>query len=137
MPHPVDSTIAAWQSDRHELGMIEFFPSDAAAEKFPFYPLPDDAVFLGLMEVDALCLMDDGTLRVYDHEVQGRILCPAAPNQARLIAALKVLEDHFEKCGEDDAYCDDETAAVTVRERCTKIAGGDEYASFFCSMVGA
>jgi hypothetical protein len=132
----VDPIIAAWQTEQHKIGMIEFFPLDTVAARFPFCKLPSDATFLGVMEADALCLMDGGALRVYDHEVADRIFCLAALNQSKLIEALKVLEEYFEKCGEDDDYCEDETAGVTVRERCTAIAGGEEYESFFGSLVG-
>jgi len=136
MAHLVDPTIAAWQADRQEIGMVEFLPPDTATSRFPYYRLPSDSTLIGVMEADALCLMEDGSLRVYDHESPGRVLCLAARNQLAFVEAMNVLEDYFDRCGEDDNYCDDESAAVAVRERCTSIAGGDEFAPFFTSLVG-
>jgi hypothetical protein len=137
MRYPIDPRIAIWQADRHEVGMIAFCPSDAAADCFPYYSLPREAMFLGLMESDALCATGDGAIVVFDHERPGRVLCKAATNQAAFLAALAVLEDHFNKCDGDTSYWEDGSAAIEIRERCAAIAGGEEYESFYCSMVGA
>jgi hypothetical protein len=136
MPPSVDPEIAQWQSEEREIGMIEFAPTKVATERFPYYPLPKFSVFLGIMEVDALCLADDGSLCVYDNEVQNRIICRAAKNQSSFVAAMKELDQHFEKCVADDSYCDDVDAAALVRDKCSQIAGGDEYVSFFTSLLG-
>jgi hypothetical protein len=137
MSYAVDPTIAAWQADGHEVGMIAFAATETASEQFPYYELPAECTFLGLMEADALCLAEDGSVVVYDHEVAERVLCRAAPDQATFLAALAALEAHFEKCATDTAYWEDESAAAAVRERCTEIAGGEEYAAFYSMMVGA
>ncbi len=136
MTHVVDPKIAAWQTDHRVIGMIEFSPSDTATKLFPFYRLPVDVTFLGLIEADALCLTSDGALVVYDHEVSNRVFCSAAPCQVTFLAALDVLEKHFEKCVNDESYWNDESAAVLVREHCAAIVGGEEYDGFFCMMVG-
>lgn len=136
MPHAVDPTLAAWQAENHELGMLVFFPSDAAAEQFPYYELPANATFLGLMEADALCLTEDGGVVVYDHEVNG-VLCPAASSQTAFLSALAVLQQHFAKSVADEAYYRNESAAVSARVQASEMAGGEEYSSFYCMMVGA
>ncbi len=110
--------------------MLEFSPTDAASERFPYWALPSDATFLGLVEADALCLQIDGSLCVFDHEVPGRILCVAAPNPSNLINALREMEDYFNRCGDDDAFADNESAAVEMRKKCTAMVGGDDFASF-------
>jgi hypothetical protein len=133
----IDPTIADWQQDKHVVGMIVFSAPESAAECFPYYALPANATFIGLAEADALCLMNDGTLQMYDHEVENRVFCPVAPSQTVFISALKVLEEYFEKCVADESYSDDESAAVAVRQQCCEIAGGDDYAAFFSMMVGA
>ncbi|QDT24386.1 hypothetical protein [Gimesia chilikensis] len=133
----IDPKIADWQQNKHVVGMIEFSASASAADCFPYYALPAEATFIGLAEADALCLMNDGTLQVYDHEVENRVLCPVAQNQTVFISALKVLEAHFGKCVADESYDEDESAAVAVRQQCGEIAGGDDYAEFFSMMVGA
>ena len=71
----VDPTIVAWQSELREIGMLELAPTESASERFPYWQLPDTSTFLGKLESDALCLLADGTLCVYDHEVAGRVLC--------------------------------------------------------------
>ena len=126
----VAPTIAMWQSERHEIGMLEFLPSDSSPERFPYWPLPSDVTFLGNVECDALCLMDDGTLCLFDHEVAERTLCKAAPNQSNLIDSLLAVEDHLNRCGEDDALADDESAEIAMREHCTATIGGPNFASF-------
>jgi hypothetical protein len=136
MSPPLDSRIANWQSDGHEIGMVEFHPTKAAKERFPYYHLPDDETFIGVVEADALCVHLDGSLRVYDHESQNRILCPAATDQRSFVAAMIELEQHFERCVRDEKYCDDMDAAATVRDRCVELAGGDDYFPFFTSMLG-
>ncbi len=129
-------TISEWQSEAREIGMLTFLPSSSVAKHFPYYSLPDNALFIGLMESDALCMMDDGSIQVYDHEVPDRVLSVASPNQEVFVAALAVLEEYFEKCVADESYYDDESAGIEVRERCAAIAGGDDYTGFFCGLVG-
>lgn len=136
MPPPLDSRIVDWQADGREIGMVEFLPTETAKDRFPYYPLPDDQTFIGVMETDALCVHVDGSLRVYDHESQNRIICPAASDQQSFVAAMIELEQHFDKCVEDEKYCDDMDAAATVRDRCVELAGGDDYLPFFTSMLG-
>lgn len=136
MPPSIDPEIARWQSERREIGMIEFAPTKEAAERFPYYPIPESAIFLGSMEVDALCLVNDGSLCVYDNEAQNRIICRAAKDQSSFVTAMKELDQHFEKCAIDDSYCDDMDAAALVRDKCSRLAGGDAYVSFFTSLVG-
>ena len=75
-------------------------------------------------------MLDDGTLCVYDHELAGRVLCVAAPNQSSLISALSEMDAFFERCGDDDGLADDESDNTRMRERCTALIGGDEYATF-------
>jgi len=48
----VDPTIAQWQAEKHEIGMVEFLPSEIVADCFPFYELPPNATFLGLMDAN-------------------------------------------------------------------------------------
>ena len=126
----VDPTIAAWQTDRREIGMLEFGPTESAAERFPYWQLPDTSTFLGMLESDALCLLADGTLCVYDHEVADRVLCAAAPDQSSLVLALSEMDAFLERCGDDDALADDESANVQTREKCTTLVGGSDYAGF-------
>lgn len=132
----VDPDIARWQANEHEIGMIEFAPTQAAEDRFPYYPLPESAVFLGVMEVDALCLSPDGSLCVYDNEVHDRVICQAATDQSSFVAAMKELERHFEKCVADESYYDDMDAAALVRDKCSQLAGGKQYESFFSSLLG-
>ena len=127
---PVDPTIAAWQSEFREIGMLELAPTESASERFSYWHLPDPSTFLGMLESDALCLLADGTLCVYDHEVAGRVLCAAAPNQSSLISALSEMDAFFERCGDDDDLADDESANTRMREKCTELIGGDDYAAF-------
>jgi hypothetical protein len=77
----LDPKIVNWQSENREIGLVEFQSTDMANQRFPHYPLPNDQTFIGVMETDALCVHTDGSLRVYDHESQNRILCPAARDQ--------------------------------------------------------
>lgn len=136
MAPSVDPEIARWQSEERDIGMIAFSPTDDGNDRFPYYPLPESVVFLGTMEVDALCLADDGSLCVYDNEVQDRIICRAAKDQSSFVAAMKELERHFEKCVADESYCDDMDAAALVRDKCAQLAGGDDFASYFSSLLG-
>jgi len=126
----IDPTIVAWQTDRREIGMLEFAPTESAAERFPFWQLPDASTFLGMIESDALCLLADGTLCVYDHEVADRILCDAAPDQSSLISAMSEMDAFFERCGDDDDLADDESVNIQMREKCTELVGGNDYAAF-------
>lgn len=136
MAHNIEPAIADWQVSEREIGILTFSPAGSASQWFPFYVLPNDSVFLGLMEADALCLMADGSIRVYDHEVTDRVLCHAAANQTAFISALSVLEEYFEVCASDEVYGDDESTAVKFRKRCAEIAGGNEYDAFFCGLIG-
>lgn len=137
MAHVIDSAIADWQASEHEIGILTFSPADSASQRFPFYVLPNDSVFLGLMEADALCLMADGSICIYDHEVADRVLCHAASSQTAFISALSVLKEYFEKCVSDESYWDDESAAVSVRKQCAEIAGGNAHNGFFCGLIGS
>jgi hypothetical protein len=132
----VDPDIARWQTDKHQIGMIEFAPTHEADDRFPYYPLPESAVFLGIVEADALCLSGDGSIGVYDNEVQDRVICHAATDQSSFVAAMKELERHFDKCIADDSYYDDMDAAALVRDTCSKLAGGEQYQPFFSSLLG-
>ncbi len=136
MSPSVDPEIARWQSEKREIGMITFAPTHEAAEHFPYYPLPESTVFLGIMEVDGLCLANDGSLCVYDNEVENRVVCRAAKDQSSFVAAMKKLDQYFEMCATDDAYCDDMDAAAIVLDECSRLAGGDEFVSFFTSLLG-
>ncbi|MBT4863521.1 MAG: hypothetical protein HON53_00170 [Planctomycetaceae bacterium] len=133
---PVDlpQSIAECQAQRLEVGMIEFLPSDTAADEFPSYELPANAKFVGILEVDALCLMDDGTLVVYDHQAAGSVLCKAAVSESALLSALAVMQEFYAKNVSEDSF--DEAAAIKVRDRCTEIAGGEECRSFFVMLLG-
>ena len=71
----VDPTIASWQVGRREIGMLEFAPTEFAAECFPYWQLP-------------------------------------------------------ERCGDDDDLADDESTNVQMREKCTELVGGNDYAAF-------
>lgn len=136
MTAAIEDTIASWQADRHVIGMVEFAPSDAAAEQFPYYALPDGITFLGVMEVDAVCLCADGAVRVYDNAAENRILCCAAADQSSFVAAMQELERHWNKCASDESYRADMAAAARVRDRCAQLAGGDPYMEFFTSLLG-
>ncbi len=117
--------------------MIQFLPCNEARDQFPHYDLPSESMFVGLMDADAICLLPDGSLVVYDHGVSNRVLCKAAPSQETFLEAVAVLENHFKACVEDPRYWAGESAAREVSRRCTEIAGGEDYASFFCTMIGA
>lgn len=136
MSSSVDPVIARWQSERREIGMIKFAPSKEATDRFPYYPLPDSTVFLGIVEVDALCLNNDGSLCLYDNEVQDRIFCRAAKDQSLFVAAMKELERYFERCLADESYYDDLAEAAAVRDKCAHLAGGNEYVSFYTALLG-
>ncbi len=136
MTHAVDPRIANWQTEEYELGTLVFSATEHAESLFPFYDLPAEATFLGLLEDDALCLLPDGSLAVYDHESNGRILCPAAQDQAHFLAAMEVLERHLERCDHDEQYWDDEAAGWAVRGECTKLAGGKPFKAFFSMLIG-
>ncbi len=127
-------TIAECQAQRFEVGMIEFLPSDTAADEFPSYELPANATFVGTLEVDAICLMDDGTLVVYDHQAAGTVLCKAAASESALLSALTLIEEFYAKNATAASF--DEAAAIKVRERCTEIAGGEECRTFFVMLLG-
>ncbi len=126
----VDRTITAWQTERREIGMLEFAATVIGSERFPYWELPDSSTFLGMLESDALCLLADGTLCVYDHEVADRLLCAAAPDQSSLISALSEMEAYLERCVDDDDLADDESAHTQMREKCTELIGGTDYAAF-------
>lgn len=133
-PTPLPQSISELQSERSVVGMIEFFPTEAAAEEFPYYSLPEGATFIGLLEMDALCLQADGTLVVFDNEAENRILCKAASSEASFLSALNVLNDFFNKNAVEGTF--DEAGAVKVRDRCTEIAGGEEFRTFFVMLLG-
>ncbi|MCC9658873.1 hypothetical protein LOC70_23935 [Rhodopirellula sp. JC737] len=54
----------------------------------------------------------------------------AAPNQTSLVAALCEMDVFFERCADDGDLADDESADRQMREECTKLIGGSEYAEF-------
>ena len=83
-----------------------------------------------MLESDALCLLADGTLCVYDHEVADRLLCAAAPDQSSLISALSEMDAFFDRCGDDDELADDESANIQMRKKCTELIGGADYSAF-------
>lgn len=90
----------------------------------------EPVTFLGMLEADALCMLPEGSLCVYDHEVVDRIFCAAAPDQSFLILALTEMEAFFDRCGDSDDLADDESSAIQMREKCTTLIGGDAYAAF-------
>jgi hypothetical protein len=114
--------------EHYELGMLQFGTEVAA---------PDGLTAIGMAESDPLCVRNDtGEVIVLDHEVTGRVLCKAALSQESLIQTFPILEKHFQRNVSDEEYWNNETAALNIRMKCTEIAGGDDYASFFCSLIG-
>lgn len=136
MPLLIDPRITNWQSEGREIGMLAFHPTETAHNWFPYYQLASNQTFIGVMELDAICIDMDGSLRVYDHQSQNRILCPAAADQQSFVKAVIELETHFERCVEDEGVFDDMVVATIVRDRCAQMAGGDEYVPFFTSLLG-
>jgi len=131
--HP---TIQQWQNARHEIGIIEFSTSDDALKRFP-HSIRRGHTSIGTAEADLLCIDDaTGELLLFDHEVADRIHCHCAATQEHFIAALRILEDHFDRCGESDDYSNDEAAGLAAIGRATAAAGGSKYEPMYHSMVG-
>ena len=131
---PLPQSIVALQEEKSVVGMIEFFPTEAAAEEFPYYSLPQEATFIGLLEIDALCLMSDGSVVVYDNEAKNTILCKAASSESSFLSTLTLIKEFYEQNSTRESF--DEAGAVNVRDRCTELAGGEEYRTFFVMLLG-
>lgn len=132
----INQQIVSWQSSGYEVGLIKFLKSDAVHDNFT-QTIPTDYLPIGLCECEAVCISKKtGEIVLLEHEAEGEIFCEAAESQSSFISSISVLEDHFGKCIESDDYYNDEAAAVNVRNKCTNVAGGEKYISFYISIVG-
>jgi hypothetical protein len=131
--HP---TIQQWQDSRHEIGIIEFSSSNDALKRFP-HPIPRGFTPIGTAEAELLCVDDaSGELLLFEHEVADRIACRCAASQEQFIAALRILDDYFDRCGESDDYSSDATVGRATVARVAEAAGGSKYEPMYHSMVG-
>lgn len=132
----IHATIKKWQTSQHEIGMVQFCSPKAALKSFP-HSVTDEQLPIGMFEAELLCVdTRTGEVIALEHEVPGKIFCRCAASQEQWVAALKILEAHFKKCGEDDAYWEDEEAGLEVISRATEAAGGSEYEAIYHSLVG-
>lgn len=130
MIHP---TIELWQSQHREIGMLEFFDSADVSDRFPYYPIENDFICIAIDETNAVCVRPNGTVCELDSDEAGRIVCECARDQTAFVTAMSHLDQHFEKCDDDD-YADD--IADATRDQCIKMAGGNAYTEFFTSLLG-
>jgi hypothetical protein len=129
--HP---TIQQWQDSRHEIGIIEF--SCDALKRFP-HPVPRGFTPIGTAEAELLCIEDaTGELLEFEHEVANQVSCRCAASQEHFVAALRILEEYLNRCGENDNYSNDEAAGLDAVARATEAAGGSKYEPMYHSMVG-
>lgn len=136
MPVDTHPDIAAWQNSEFELGLLRFRPPASLTAQW-VYPIPSHLRPLALFEADLLCLdSQSGELFVIDHEVRDRVFCKAARSQDAFVNAMQTFQAYFERCGGDEDYADDEAAGIAARRACAKEAGGSDYESFFCGLVG-
>ena len=132
----VDQILSGWQKSRHVIGMVEFLTSDSVLRKF-VHNIGAEYIPIGMCEAEALCVnRESGEIVLLEHEVSGKIFCKASKDQSHFVFAMKKLEAHFAKCGEDDAYYDDIEVAKQIRDECAKLAGGNDYEGFYSSLIG-
>jgi hypothetical protein len=132
----LDPRLESWMRSAHEIGIVEFNDADLVASRFP-HDIPESFIPIGLVESDAICIdVETNEIVVLDHEVKDRQLCLAAQNQESLVAAMRLAEKYFDDCARDLAS-DDQSAVEAIAVECTRIAGGDQFRSFFCSLIGA
>ncbi|WP_309046003.1 hypothetical protein [Marinobacter sediminicola] len=132
----IHEQIREWQESVHEIGMLQFLKPEVVREKF-IQSIPENMTALALCESEAVCV-DAGSAEVVllEHETGSTISCAAAQNQDSLVASLRVLESHFNRCVEDPDYCESENEAIKTKSRCVDLAGGEKFLGFFTSLVG-
>jgi hypothetical protein len=132
----IDPTIQQWQNSRHEIGMIKFSGGGDALKRFP-HPIPRGFTPIGTAESELLCIEEvTDELVLFEHEVADRISCRCAASQERFVAALGILEDYFNLCGESEDSFNDEAAGLAAVARAAEAAGGSRYEPMYHSMVG-
>jgi hypothetical protein len=128
--------IQQWQDARHEIGIIEFSSSSDALKRFA-HPIPPGFTAIGTAEAELLCIQDaSGELLLFEHEVADRIACHCAASQDQFVNALRILEEYFDECAENDDDSDDEAAGLAIVARAAEAAGGSKYEPMYHSMVG-
>ena len=132
----LDPRLESWMRSAHEIGIVEFNDADLVASRFP-HDIPESYVPIGLFESDAICIdVETNEIVVLDHEVKGRQHCLAAQDQESLVTAMRLAEKYFDDCARELAS-DDQSAAQAIAVECTQLAGGDQFRSFFSSLIGA
>ena len=136
MSAQVHPTIDAWRMAGRELGIITFLDARSLATQ-QIGGTPVGFTGIGLCEADLLCVSDaSGEMVVFDHEQAGRVFAKVAASQEAFLPAAALLEEHFAKCVESDAYFEDDGAALAVVEACAQAAGGSQYEGFYHLMAG-
>lgn len=132
----IHEQIKEWQESAHEIGMLQFLRPEAVRGKF-IQSIPENMMALALCESEAVCVdANSSEVVLLEHETANTISCAAAQNQNSLVASLRVLESHFNRCGEDPDYSDSENGAIKTKSRCVELAGGEKFLEFFTSLVG-
>lgn len=116
--------------------MVQFSSASEALRQFP-HAIPGGVTPIGTAEAELLCIEDvTGELLLFEHEVAGRICCRCAASQEHFVAALRVLEEYFGRCAEDEDYFNDEAGGRAAVVRAAEAAGGSKYEPMYHSMVG-
>ena len=116
--------------------MIKFSSGGDALKRFP-HPVPRGFTPIGTAESELLCIEEaTGELLLFEHEVADRISCRCAASQERFVAALRILEDYFDRCGESEDTFNDKAAGLAAVAGGAEAAGGSRYEPMYHSMVG-
>lgn len=133
----IDPTIAIWQKSNHSIGMVDFLPCEKVVTTFA-HNISSHYAPIGMCEAEALVVnIESGEIELLEHEVAGKVCCKAAKDQRHFIDSMTRLKTHFDKCVADNEYYENLESAVQVRTECSLLAGGKNYESFFCSLIGA
>lgn len=101
------------------------------------FPVPEGFIELGRQECDPIAI-EEKTKEVVllDHEVEGRIMQKVANNLHSFISALRIIEEHYEKCGKNESLYDDEAFMKRSAQMAGQAAGGEKYTDFYMTMFG-
>ena len=114
-----------------EVGSVDLGPRENS------FPVPEGFIELGRQECDPIAV-EKKTKEVVllDHEVEGRIMQKVANNLHSFIAALGVIEEHYEKCEKNESLYDDEAFIKRSAQLAGQKAGGEKYTNFYMNMFG-
>jgi hypothetical protein len=96
-----------------------------------------DDIEVGTIDLDQLVYCTSTRdYALFDHEVDRRLMCAAAPNGAFLLQGLAEVASYYAKTGNLEIDIDDTEIGLQFKSRVVAAIGGAPYATFVTALLG-